>query len=281
MRKGLSDASFIPNWGTERFLKAAKKAGFEGVELNLREMEGELTTETSAAEARRLVQLAEHCEIEIATLSTALLNTYPLSSGDTRIREKGLDIGGQLIDFAAEMGAKIVQIVPGAAFAETPYQVSYELAVESLFQLGERAASSGVIIGIENVCNKFLPSPLEFVRFLDDVNHPCVKAYFDNGNALATGYPEHFVNLLKDRIVAVHVKDYWQAAGDFVSILEGNTNWPAVMCALDEIPFKGYLIATPHYPYAYCHDRHIEKYSQDLTSVLNLIKSNKKVNKTY
>lgn len=278
MRKGLSDANFIPDLDTESFLKAAKKAEFEGVELNLREEGGELTLETSAAEVRRLVLLAKNYDIEIATLSTALLNKYALSSGDKRTRQKGEDIGMRLIEFAAEMGTKVIQMVPGVAYAETSYEVSYHLAAESLSRLGDEATSAGITIGIENVCNKFLPSPREFAGFLDDINHPSVKAYFDNGNALATGYPEHFVNLLGNQIVAMHVKDYRQNSGDFVSILEGDTNWPAMMHALNDIPFKGYLIGTPHYPYAHCHERHIEKFSQDLTSILNLITPVEKTN---
>lgn len=273
MKKGLSDANFIPNWGTKRFLKVAKSAGFEGVEINLREGDGDLTPETSVAEAKRLMQLAAGCDIEIASLSTGLLNHYAISSEDAIIRKKGEYIGMRLIEFAAEMEAKVIQVVPGVACAETSYEVSYELAAESLVKLGDEAASAGITIGIENVCNKFLPSPQEFAGFLDYISHPSVQAYFDNGNALATGYPEHFVNLLGDRIVAVHVKDYRQAVGDFVSILEGDTNWPVLMHALNDIPFKGYLIATPHYPYAHCHDRHVEKFSQDLSSVLNLVTS--------
>src|SRR5699024_2101806 len=163
----------------------------------------------------------------------------PLSSYNTAIREKGIGIGERLIDFAGEMGVNIVQMVPGVACSDIPYHLSCEIAAESLVQLGEKAKAAGVIIGIENVCNKFLPGPLEFGRFLDEVNHPCVMAYFDIGNALATGYPEHFIDTLEDRIVAVHMKDYWQAAGVFTSIMEGDTNWPAVMQALEETSFKG------------------------------------------
>lgn len=278
MKKGLSDANFIPYWSIERFLKSARQAGFEGVELNLREIEGALTFHTPITEVRKIVEATTNHEIEIASLSTALLNYYPLSSGHANIRQKGMQIGKKLIDFAAEMGVKIVQMVPGTASNETSYHISYELAVESLQQLGERAEASGVIIGIENVCNKFLPGPMEFSRFLDDVNNPCVKAYFDNGNALATGYPEHFIRILKDRIVAAHMKDYWQAAGVFTSIMEGDTSWPVVMQALEDNSFNGYLIATPHYPYDYGHDRHIEKYSQDLTTILHLINQDRQVN---
>lgn len=270
MKKGLSDANFIPNWDTEKFLKVTKEAEFAGVELNFRERGGELTPETSIEEAKRLARLVESYDLEIASLSSGLFNEYPLSSSNATLRKSGEDIGFRMIELAEAMGVGIIQFVPGVAKADTSYEDGYELAVESLSRLGDVASDAGVTIGIENVCNKFLPSPREYAGFLDDINHPSVKAYFDNGNALATGYPEHFIELLGDRIIAMHVKDYREHMGEFVSILEGDTNWPAMMGALKEIAYQGYLIATPHYPFLHSHDRHIERYSRDLTSVLNL-----------
>ncbi|ASN06751.1 sugar phosphate isomerase/epimerase family protein [Virgibacillus necropolis] len=270
MKKGLSDANFIPNWDTVKFLKATKEAGFEGVELNFREQGGELTHETSIVEAKRLARLVESHDLEIASLSTGLFNFYPLSSGDARLRKNGEDIGFRMIELAEAMGVDVIQVVPGVAAVDISYDAAYELAVESLSRLGDVASEAGVTIGIENVCNKFLPSPREYTGFLNEINHSSVQAYFDNGNALATGYPEHFIKLLGDRIVAMHVKDYREHMGEFVSILEGDTNWPAMMKALKDIPYEGYLIATPHYPFLHSHDSHIERYSRDLTAVLNL-----------
>jgi hexulose-6-phosphate isomerase len=271
MKKGVSDANFIPNWSTEKFLRTAQTAGFAGVELNFREEGGDLTPETTAADAGRLVQLADTCGIEIATLSTGLFNQYALSSADERTWQRGKEIGMRMIELAAAMGTKVIQMVPGVADSGTSYERSYSRAVEALTRLGEEAAAAGITIGVENVCNRFLPSPREFAGFLDDIGLSSVQAYFDTGNAFATGYPEHFVETLGDRIVAVHVKDYRRSIDDFVSILEGDINWPVMMNALNNIPYKGYLIATPHYPYAHCHGRHIEKYSQDLSSVLELV----------
>lgn len=271
MKKGLSDAMFIPKWGAEKFLKLAKKAGFSGVELNFREDSGNITPKTPLSDANRFAHLVGLYDLEISSLSTGLFNHYSLSSNDPRLRKSGEEIGRRMIEFAAEMDVKIIKVVPGTITGDISYGTAYENAVDSLIGLGEEAAAAGVTIGVENVYNKFLPSPREFVNFLDDINHPYVKAYFDNGNALVTGYPEHFIELLGDRIIAMHVKDYRQSIGSFVSILEGDTNWPAIMNALQDISYKGYLISTPPYPYEYGHERHVERYAQDLTAILDLL----------
>ncbi|MFC7392963.1 sugar phosphate isomerase/epimerase family protein [Scopulibacillus cellulosilyticus] len=272
MKKGLSDAVFIPEWGTQKFLSEAKNAGFNGVELNIRESEGDLTLNTIPSEARQVAQMAEEFGLKVYSLTTGLLNHYALSSEDSKLREQGEEIALHMIEVAAEMGTEVIQLVPGTVTPETSYEKSYSLAQESLSRLAQKASSYNVIIAIENVCNKFLPSAFEFTRFIDEIGHPSLKAYFDNGNALVTGYSEQFISLLGDRIVAMHLKDYRIKAGDFVPILEGDTNWPVLIKAINDIPYTGHIIATPQYPYA-CQGylEHLAKNtSASLTAVFEL-----------
>lgn len=270
MKKGLSDAVFIPRWDTETFLQSAAEAGFDGVELNLREAEGDLTFNTSPAEAKSIAKTVKDRGLEIASLSTGLHNHYALSSGGGGDRQRGEDIGLRMIELAVEMDVSIIQIVPGVTSPDVPYDTAYDRAQDSLSRLGAEASRAGVTIGIENVTNQFLPSPLEFVRFLDEINSPSVQAYFDNGNAMVTGHPEHFVRLLGRRIVAMHLKDYRRSARDFVSILEGDMNWPAVMALLRDIPYKGYAMATPPYPYDHCPELAVETAYHNLSAALQL-----------
>lgn len=271
MKKGISDANFIKELGIRGFLSEVQKAGFDGVELNYWEQGGALNPNTSTTDINEILSLAQHYHVEIATLSTGLLNNFPLSSGNRDVREKGIKIASHMIDLAEEMGVGIIQLVPGVATEETLYSDSYRYATESLRYLGDKAEEAEVMIGIENVTNKFLPSAGEYSTFLQELNHPAVKAYFDNGNALVTGFINDFTHLLDNQIIAIHLKDYRSLSGDFVSILDGDTNWPEMMRALQKIPYKGYLICTPHYPYDYCHKRIIHQYYGDLIAVMNLM----------
>ncbi|AXF55299.1 sugar phosphate isomerase/epimerase family protein [Salicibibacter kimchii] len=270
MKKGISDTVFIPGLDTETFLIASGKAGFAGVELNFREKEGKLDADTTSAQARVLAQMATDNGLEIVSLSTQLFNDYPLSSSDTTLREKGKEIAIRMIELATEMETKLIQIVPGVLSPDQPYQTAYDLAQQTLLQLATEASAADITIGIENVSNKFLPSPLEFVRFLDEINQPCIQAYFDSGNAMVTGYPDHFIDLLSKRIAAIHMKNYRQSTGDFVSALDGDINLRSMMHALRKIPYKGYVIMTPPYPSTYCSAQLIEIASLELTEVLNL-----------
>ena len=108
------------------------------------------------------------------------------------------------------------------------------------------AAENNIVIGIENVWNKFLLSPLEYRDFIDQVGSPNVGSYFDVGNVLLTGYPEQWIRILGSRIKKVHFKDYRINPGGinaFVDLLAGDVDYPAVMRALRDIDYNDYCTA--------------------------------------
>ena len=122
----------------------------------------------------------------------------------------------------------------------------YARAQEALVRLAPEAQARGVVIGVENVWNNFLLSPLEMARFLDEIDSPFVRAYFDIGNVVRTGEPADWIRTLGRRIARVHVKDFKRnghlnSGGAFVDLGEGDVNWKDVIHALRHAGFKGYL----------------------------------------
>jgi hexulose-6-phosphate isomerase len=109
------------------------------------------------------------------------------------------------------------------------------------------AEKTGMQIGLENVWNNFLISPLEAKRFVDEINHPLIGWYFDIGNVLRYGWPEHWIETLNSRILKLHIKEYsrklmnekglWE--GFKINLLEGDNNWPVVMKAVSKINHQG------------------------------------------
>ena len=98
-----------------------------------------------------------------------------------------------------------------------------------------------MIIGVEEVWNKFLLSPVEFASYLDSFNSPWVKSYFDVGNVAISGYPQDWIRILGPRIVKLHIKDFKFAKREaqFTALREGEIDWPEVYKALAEIGYKG------------------------------------------
>ena len=65
-----------------------------------------------------------------------------------------------------------------------------------------------VKLGLENVWNWFLTDPMAMRLFVDQFRSRQIGVYFDVGNCLINGYPEHWIEILGRRIVAVHVKNF-------------------------------------------------------------------------
>ncbi|MCY9662468.1 sugar phosphate isomerase/epimerase [Paenibacillus chondroitinus] len=252
MKKGINIWSFPGSMKVEECIAVAKDAGFDGIELALNET-GELSLESNESEIKEYRKMADDKGIELTSLASGLYWTYPITSGHAGTRQKAKDIIKKQLESAAILGVDTILVVPGAVGVDfipdsevVPYDQAYDHALEGFSELSAVAESLNVSIGIENVWNKFLLSPLEMRDFIDKINSPYVGSYFDVGNVLYAGYPEHWVTILNKRIKKVHFKDYRRAAGGlhgFVDLLAGDVNYPEVVKALQSIGYEDYVIA--------------------------------------
>lgn len=259
MKKGISIWSF-PTAPLADSFALAKDAGFEGVEVALDE-EGELSLTTSEKNVLAIADTAKNSGIELYSVACGLYWSYWLNADCERERSKAKDIVKRQLDVAKLLGCDTILVIPGtvnADFADpnkvVDYETTYNRSLEAMCELKSYAEKAGVSIGLENVWNKFLLSPLEMRDFIDKVDSDFVGSYFDVGNALANGYPEQWVRTLGKRIKKVHFKDYRKAAGGlhgFVDLLAGDVDYPAVMAALKEVGYDGWVSAEmiPNYKY--------------------------------
>jgi hexulose-6-phosphate isomerase len=134
-----------------------------------------------------------------------------------------------------------VLLVPAVVNPETGYRDAMERSQRNIRRLLPLARELNVIIGLENVWNKFLLSPVEFAAYVDSFKSPYVRAYFDVGNIGLYGYPQDWIRTLGKRIVKIHLKDFSfrKNVAVFVALREGDINWPAVYKSLAEIGFSG------------------------------------------
>jgi L-ribulose-5-phosphate 3-epimerase len=103
------------------------------------------------------------------------------------------------------------------------------------------AQELNVVIAIEEVWNKFLLSPLEFARYIDEFESPWVKSYFDVGNVVFYGYPQDWIRVLGKRIAKVHLKDFRYRDGktEWMQLREGDIDWQEVHRAFADIGYHG------------------------------------------
>ena len=251
MKKGINIWSF-PQGTVRESLELAKKAGFEGVELALNG-EGELSLNSTEQELAGIKRMADDLGLALYSLSCGLCWDYRLSDDDPTIRQKAKDMIKKQLETAKILGADTALVIPGVVNVEfsmpekkVAYDVVYDRAIEGLNVLKGFAEQLQVNIGLENVWNKFLLSPMEMRDFIDKIGSPFVGSYLDIGNTLYCGYPEDWVRILGSRIKKIHFKDYRMQAGGlhgFVDLLAGDVNYPEVVAALNEIGYDGWVSA--------------------------------------
>lgn len=257
--------------------RQAKAAGFDAIEVAF-SPSGALTPQTSDADLAKLAQGIRAEGVEISGLATGMLWDAPLTHPDPAIRAKGKEIVRRMITAAPVLGVDAILVVPGAVdvffMPDAPvvdYREAWSRATDAVGSLVADAEKAGVKIGIENVWNRFLMSPLELVQFIDQFKSKNVMSFFDVGNVVLFGYPEQWIRALSHRIVRVHVKDFKRAVGTaagFVDLLSGDVNWPEVTKALREVGYDGYVTAEMIPPYTHYPEVLIENTGRALRAII-------------
>lgn len=257
MKKGISIWSFAET-DLRKCFKLAKDAGFDGVELSLDET-GLVSLESTDEDILDVKQMAKEEGIELYSVASGLYWTYNYTSDIEANRNKAKEITKKQLKVASLLGCDTILVVPGAvkvAFdAESElidYDVAYERAKSALSELAPVAEKYNVAIGVENVWNEFLLSPIEMKQFIDEINSPYVGSYFDVGNVIFCGYPQQWIKILGNRIKKVHFKDYKKSVGSldgFVDLLSGDVDYIEVKKALGAIGYDSWVTAEMIPPY--------------------------------
>jgi len=218
----------------DRF-KLAADVGFDGVEAH--------TTEDERVVAEML-EGAKKANIPIHSVMNMGHWQNPLSSDKPEVVRKSVEALKVSIRNARAWGAQTVLLVPAVVNAETRYRDAYTRSQKVIREeVLPAAREAGVIIAVENVWNKFLLSPLEFARYVDEFKDAHLAAYFDIGNNVQYAFPEDWILTLGPRIKRMHLKDFKRSTNKFVPLREGDIDWPAVRKAIDQIGYSGFLTA--------------------------------------
>lgn len=228
-------------WGSNRVGKtvmekfqSAKVAGFDGIEVN------------SHLDRSEVLKAMEATGLPVPSVCGALHWKYLLSDPDPGVRAEGVEALKVSLEDAKAFGADTVLLVPGRVTESVRYDECWNRSVEEIKKALPLAEKLQVKIAIENVWNNFLLSPMEAAQYIDQFGTPMAAFYFDCGNILAFGFPEHWIRILGKRIAKVHIKEYsrkladsqGRSAGFKANLLEGDVKWAEVVKALDEIGYN-------------------------------------------
>ncbi len=220
--------------------KLVKDLGFDGVELN----------SPNDFDTAEILEAKEKSGIELPSVINKDHWKKPLSDPDPEIRAACIESVAASLKDMKDYGGDTVLVVPGVVNQKVSYEQAYVQSQASIRELLPHAEETGIQIALENVWNNFLISPLDAKRFIDEINHPLVGWYFDIGNIIRYGWPEHWIETLNVRIMKLHLKEYSREImfnegvrkGFDVELMEGDNNWPGVMKALNKIGYHGHWI---------------------------------------
>lgn len=263
-------------------LQLAKDAGFDGIELNY-DLDNDLSPKSGTKEFQAIRRMAEDIGIAISGVCSFLFWPYPLTSNDPAERARGMELAGMMTQAAHDLGTKNLLVVPGAVHMPwrpdhdpTPNDVCDKRAREAIGKLLPNAEKLGVHLNIENIFfNGFLMTPNEMNDFVDSFSSEFVRVHFDTGNIMEYQFPEHWIPLLGKRIKNVHLKEYTKKGTDhsleaFRPLLDGTTNWPAVLQAFEDVGYDEYLTFEYFHPYLHYPEALIHQTADSLDRMLGI-----------
>lgn len=264
----------------EQCLRLAKDAGFDGIELNY-DLDNDLSPKNGTAHYESIRSLADKIGIAISGVCSFLFWPYPMSSNDPVKRARGLELAGLIAQCAHDLGTENVLVVPGAVnipwrddHEPVPNDVCHQRAKAAVEKLLPAAEKLGVRLNFENIFfNGFLMTPEEMADFVDQFHSDHVRVHFDTGNIMLFQFPEHWIRILGRRIQNVHFKEFTKKGTDhslesFRPLLDGTTNWPAVLEALDANNYRGYVTFEYFHPYQHFPEALIFQTSDSLDRML-------------
>jgi hexulose-6-phosphate isomerase len=264
----------------EECMQLARRAGFDGIELNY-DLDNDLSPKASPNELAQIRKLADKVGIEISGLCSFLFWPYPLSSNDAAKRARGIELAGLMATAAGHMGVQNLLVVPGAV--HIPWRDDHEPVPNDLCERRAREAVGGMIkqaekwkvsLNMENIFfNGFLMTPMEMNAFVDSFGSEHVSVHFDTGNISMFQFAEHWIPILGKRTKNIHFKEFTKKGTDysletFRPLLDGTTNWPAVMESLEQQGYEGYVTFEYFHPYAHYPEALIYQTSDSLDRML-------------
>lgn len=229
----------------EEKFRAAKAAGFDGVELD----------SPGPSNAGEVVAAKNATGIEVHGVVLSTHWSKPFNHPEQSVRDEARRALETALRDAKAFGASTVLVVPAVVNQSMGYAEAYERSQGAMRQAADLADELGVSIAFENVWNNFLLSPLEAARYCDELNEGRTRRtfgwYFDIGNIVNYGWPEQWIEVLGDRIMKLDVKEFsrkrrddeglWKGFG--VEIGDGDVGWDRVRAALKAMNYSGWATA--------------------------------------
>lgn len=218
----------------ERTCSRLKSAGYDGIELS---------GEPYEMDVRKVKEVLSSYGLGCTSICGIYTAERDLSSADAALRRRAVQYVKDCVDFAVEVGAGHVIVVPspvGKLGPATTREEEWGCAVASLQEAGEYAASRNVLLAVEalNRYETYLVNRLaDAARLIEEAGVSAVKLMADlfHMNIEERSHEETLRAIAGD-LIHVHLADNTREAAG-----RGQTDFERVVSILVQIGYKGPL----------------------------------------
>ncbi len=243
MPVGLYEKALPDELSWEERLEAAGQAGYDFVEISIDESNERLARlDWTPGERAAMRNAIANTGIKIMTMCLSAHRKFPLGSHTPDLRLQGEDILRKAIEFAGDIGLRVVQVMAYDVFYETSDTETRRNFTEGLQRGALFAGQAGVMLGLENLDTPFVDGLGQALAIINEIDSPWLKLYPDIGNLAAAGHcvPDE-LSLARGKVLGVHVKDALPQIIRGVPYGKGIVPFEASFRALADIGFWGLL----------------------------------------
>jgi hexulose-6-phosphate isomerase len=190
-------------------LHIAAEQGFAFVEMSIDETDHRLARlQWSESEREAVRRETIESGVPIQSICLSGHRRFALGSSDSETRERALQILNQGIEFAADLGVRVIQLAGYDVYYEEGDERSVERFVDGIRRGLAHAARRQVMLAVEIMDTAFMGSIVRFLNLKRQLPSPWLTVYPDVGNLSAWGNDVgEELTLAIDQIVGIHLKD--------------------------------------------------------------------------
>ena len=244
---GLYEKSMPATLSMKEKMIEAKNAGFDFLEISIDETDEKLSRlKWDKNQKLDILKCSMDTGIKIMSMCLSGHRKFPIGSEDDKIRSRGMDIMSDAIDFAFDLGIRVIQIAGYDEYYKPSNDNTKRLFLENLRLSVQMAAKKGVILAFETMETDFLNTVTKAMHYLNIINSPYLQIYPDLGNitnAAIINNQNVSEDLLagKGHIAALHLKETVPGKFREIPYGTGHVNFPDAIKIANEMEVKIYL----------------------------------------
>lgn len=235
----------IMSW--KEMLQCAKECGYDFVEISIDETDPRLSRLDWTKEQRlELVGIMKEVGIPIRTMCLSGHRKYPFGASDPAVRARGMEIMEKAIEFADDLGIRIIQLAGYDVYYEEGTPESERLFRENLAKAVRMAEAKGILMGFETMETSFMDTVGKSMKYVQLINSPYLGVYPDSGN-LTNASKLYGTDVLADiesgrgHIVAMHLKETIPGHYREIPFLTGHVDFESIIATAWSMGVRRYV----------------------------------------